>query len=175
MRMFAWLMMYRELTTQIFNVCETLLKFYSKSTENENDTSTDCPIRPQLLVGGTLPPAQDLKHFLSNSCNLLIATPGRLNDLLASQYVHTSTFEVLVLDEADRLLSMGFKDTLVKILARLPKQRRTGLFSASVTEAVEGVLGWVGIRNGVRVNVKVRGEQDEERRTPARYIELSTM
>jgi len=155
---------------QIFNVCESLLKFYpTPIDDNDGTVLPSCPIHPQLLVAGGTTPAQDLKAFLSQSSNLLIATPGRLNDLLASPYAHTSSFEVLVLDEADRLLDLGFKETLMKILSRLPKQRRTGLFSASITDAVEGVMGWVGIRNGVRVNVKVKGFKDEERRTPARY------
>ncbi|KAF3917458.1 hypothetical protein ABW21_db0208638 [Orbilia brochopaga] len=160
----------RELATQIHGVCEGLLKFWpsggSEGTEGEGE-SLPCPVRPQLLVGGSnATPQKDLKNFLSNATNLVIATPGRLNDLLSSDYVRTSSFDVLVLDEADRLLDLGFKDTLMKILARLPKQRRTGLFSASVTDAVEGVMGWVGVRNGVRVNVKVRGYKDEEKRTP---------
>ncbi|KAF3904858.1 hypothetical protein ABW20_dc0106207 [Dactylellina cionopaga] len=160
----------RELATQIHGVCEGILKFWPSSEEaadGEESTVTPCPVRPQLLVGGSnTTPQKDLKIFLSNSTNLVIATPGRLNDLISSDYVRTSSFDVLVLDEADRLLDLGFKDTLMKILARLPKQRRTGLFSASVTDAVEGVMGWVGVRNGVRINVKVRGHQDEEKRTP---------
>ncbi|KAK6507450.1 ATP-dependent rRNA helicase spb4 [Arthrobotrys musiformis] len=159
----------RELATQIFGVCEGLLKFWPAVTEggDEDASAVPCPIRPQLLVGGSnTTPQKDLKLFLSNSTNLVIATPGRLNDLLQSDYVRTSSFDVLVLDEADRLLDLGFKETLMKILARLPKQRRTGLFSASVTDAVEGVMGWVGVRNGVRINVKVRDHKDEEKRTP---------
>ncbi|KAJ6257048.1 ATP-dependent rRNA helicase spb4 [Drechslerella dactyloides] len=160
----------RELATQIYGVCEGLLKFWpangSQGDEQESE-NIPCPIRPQLLVGGSnMTPQKDLKLFLSNAANLVIATPGRLNDLLSSDYVRTSSFDVLVLDEADRLLDLGFKEMLMKILARLPKQRRTGLFSASVTDAVEGVMGWVGVRNGVRVNVKVRGHKDEEKRTP---------
>lgn len=76
---------------------------------------------------------------------------------------------MLVLDEADRLLDMGFKDDLQKILARLPKQRRSGLFSASVSEAVDQIIR-VGLRNPVKVAVKVRGASGvEEKRTPARY------
>ncbi|KAF3942331.1 hypothetical protein ABW19_dt0207519 [Dactylella cylindrospora] len=165
----------RELATQIYGVCEGLLKFWPSSEgggsgdpgEGEVVEASPCPIRPQLLVGGSnTTPQKDLKLFLSNCTNLVIATPGRLNDLLSSDYVRTSSFDVLVLDEADRLLDLGFKDTLMKILARLPKQRRTGLFSASVTDAVEGVMGWVGVRNGVRINVKVRDHKDEEKRTP---------
>ncbi|KAK6343299.1 ATP-dependent rRNA helicase spb4 [Orbilia blumenaviensis] len=161
----------RELATQIHGVCEGLLKFWPVAEDGkggeEGVNTIPCPIRPQLLVGGSnTTPQKDLKLFLSNSTNLVIATPGRLNDLLQSEYVRTSSFDVLVLDEADRLLDLGFKDTLMKILARLPKQRRTGLFSASVTDAVEGVMGWVGVRNGVRINVKVRDHKDEEKRTP---------
>lgn len=123
---------------------------------------------PQLLLGGTTSPAQDLSHFLKNSPNLLISTPGRLLELLSSPHVHCpqSSFEVLVLDEADRLLDLGFKDDLQKILARLPKQRRTGLFSASVSEAV-GEIVRVGLRNPVKIAVKVKSASGDDKRTPA--------
>lgn len=75
---------------------------------------------------------------------------------------------MLVFDEADRLLDLGFKNDIQKILARLPKQRRTGLFSASVSEALDQIIR-VGLRNPVKVAVKVRGGSGvEEKRTPAR-------
>lgn len=73
---------------------------------------------------------------------------------------------MLVLDEADRLLDLGFKDDLQKILGRLPKQRRTGLFSASVSEAV-GEIVRVGLRNPVKIAVKVRSASGDDKRTPA--------
>lgn len=123
---------------------------------------------PQLLLGGTTTPAQDLSRFLKNSPNILISTPGRLLELLSSPHVHCpqSSFEVLVLDEADRLLDLGFKDDLQKILSRLPKQRRTGLFSASVSEAV-GEIVRVGLRNPVKIAVKVKTASGDDKRTPA--------
>lgn len=128
---------------------------------------------PQLLSGGsTTTTAQDLSFFLRASPNVLISTPGRLVELLSSPHVHCpqSSFEVLILDEADRLLDLGFKADLQKILSRLPKQRRTGLFSASVSEAVGEIIR-VGLRNPVKVAVKVKslktGGIIEERRTPA--------
>lgn len=136
-------------------------KTYPSSTLN---------VLPQLLLGGTTTPAQDLSHFLQHSPNLLISTPGRLLELLSSPHVHCpqSSFEVLVLDEADRLLDLGFKEDLQKILARLPKQRRTGLFSASVSEAVDQIVR-VGLRNPVKIAVKVKGASGgDDRRTPAR-------
>ncbi|KAJ8608417.1 hypothetical protein MRB53_039669 [Persea americana] len=85
-------------------------------------------VLPQLLLGGSNAAAQDLSRFLKASPNVLIGTPGRLLEILSSPYVHApqSSFELLVLDEADRLLDLGFKDDLTKILGLLPKQRRTG-------------------------------------------------
>lgn len=128
---------------------------------------------PQLLIGGSAATtAQDLSFFLRHSPNLIISTPGRLVELLSSPHVHCtqSTFEALVLDEADRLLDLGFKQDLSTIISRLPKQRRTGLFSASMSEAVEGIIR-VGLRNPVKVAVKVKnlktGGIIEERTIPA--------
>lgn len=125
---------------------------------------------PQLLLGGSTTPAQDLSHFLKLSPNFLISTPGRLLELLSSPHVHCpqSSFEVLVLDEADRLLDLGFKEDLQKILGRLPKQRRTGLFSASVSEAVDQIVR-IGLRNPVKITVKVKSATGGvDQRTPAR-------
>ncbi|KAF2840136.1 DEAD-domain-containing protein [Patellaria atrata CBS 101060] len=177
----------RELATQISSVLINLLSFHAPSAaalkakedvdipmENalefsEFASSTSSKVIPQLLLGGTTTPAQDLSRFLKNSPNLLIATPGRLLELLNSRHVHCpqSSFDVLVMDEADRLLDMGFKDDLQKILQRLPKQRRTGLFSASVSEAVDQIIR-VGLRNPVRISVRVKSASGTmEKRTPA--------
>jgi ATP-dependent RNA helicase DDX55/SPB4 len=130
--------------------------------------SSTMKVVPQLLLGGGTSPAEDLKLFLKNSPNVLVGTPGRLLELLSSPHVHCpqSTFEMLVLDEADRLLDLGFKEDLQKILRRLPKQRRTGLFSASISEAVDQIVR-LGLRNPVKIAVKVKGAGVEEKRTPA--------
>ncbi len=186
----------RELATQIHAVLVSLLAFHAPSAaalkppDEEDEKMTEdleeigtttsssastMKVVPQLLLGGHTTPAQDLSHFLKNSPNLVISTPGRLLELLSSPHVHCpqSSFEVLVLDEADRLLDLGFKDDLQKILQRLPKQRRTGLFSASVSEAVDQIVR-VGLRNPVKIAVKVKGiAGGDDRRTPARYEMIS--
>ncbi|KAI1475094.1 ATP-dependent rRNA helicase spb4 [Daldinia eschscholtzii] len=171
----------KELAGQIHGTLTSLIAFHPQSSEilpllngEEKRPETSSPvIVPQLLSGGsTTTPAQDLSFFLRTSPNVLISTPGRLVELLSSPHVHCpqSSFELLILDEADRLLDLGFKADLQKILSRLPKQRRTGLFSASVSEAVGEIIR-VGLRNPVKVAVKVKslktGGIIEERRTPA--------
>lgn len=181
----------RELATQIHHVLLSLLAFHGPSaaaihalsrnldpeavSEEDADTTAETypsatpRIVPQLLLGGSTTAAQDLTKFLHTSPNVLVSTPGRLLEILSSPHVHCpqSSFDLLVLDEADRLLDLGFKDDLTKILALLPKQRRTGLFSASVSEALDQIIR-VGLRNPVRVAVKVRGADGaQDRRTPA--------
>ncbi|KAL4737344.1 P-loop containing nucleoside triphosphate hydrolase protein [Aspergillus similis] len=171
----------RELASQIYNVLISLLAFHPPSAAvlNLSETEEDAPrpkhsssvlrVIPQLLLGGSTSPAEDLSTFLKRSPNLLVATPGRLFELLSSPHVYCpqSSFEMLVLDEADRLLDLGFKETLQNILRRLPKQRRTGLFSASVSEAVDQIVR-VGLRNPVKVVVKVKGASGiNDKRTPA--------
>ena len=169
----------RELAAQIHTVLLSLLEFHAPSAEilpflkdEEKRPSTTVPaVVPQLLVGGTTTVAQDLSYFMRHSPNVLISSPGRLVELMSSPHVHCpqSSFEVLVLDEADRLLDLGFKQDLQKILGHLPKQRRTGLFSASVSEAVGEIIR-VGLRNPVKIEVKVKmkgGGILEDRRTPA--------
>lgn len=180
----------RELASQIHNVLLSLLAFHGPSatalramkkqasfdpdvegaTEEPDYYPENTPVvLPQLLLGGSNAAAQDLSRFLKASPNVLIGTPGRLLEILSSPYVHApqSSFELLVLDEADRLLDLGFKDDLTKILDLLPKQRRTGLFSASVSEAVDQIIR-VGLRNPVRIAVKVRGSNGvQDKMTPA--------
>ena len=90
--------------------------------------------------------------------HLVIATPGRLSKLLeldeeTGMKKLLRNIQVLVLDEADRLLDLGFHENLTNILASLPKQRRTGLFSATQTEKVEDIIR-AGLRNPVRVTVQ---------------------
>lgn len=109
-----------------------------------------------VFTGGSGDVASDASRFQSEGGNIVIGTPGRLEDLLAKypDLLLLKGLEVLVLDEADRLLDMGFERQLNSIIARLPKQRRTGLFSATMTNAVNELIR-TGLRNPVKVTVKV--------------------
>ncbi|KAH6613393.1 ATP-dependent rRNA helicase SPB4 [Chaetomium tenue] len=169
----------RELASQIYNVLVSFLKFHAPSAhllphakgDEKRPATTEPVVVPQLLVGGTTKAAEDLSAFLRLSPNILIGTPGRLAELLSSPYVKapSSSFEVLVMDEADRLLDLGFSQELTRILGYLPKQRRTGLFSASLSEAVERLIT-VGLLYPHKITVRVKSLRDggivQERKTP---------
>jgi ATP-dependent RNA helicase RhlE len=86
------------------------------------------------MVGGVDSEAQ--KQRLFEGVDVLVATPGRLLDMIHQRALHFDELEVLVLDEADRMLDMGFIDDINKIIHRLPIQRQSLLFSATLTDDV---------------------------------------
>uniref|UniRef100_A0A1B6ICP6 ATP-dependent RNA helicase n=1 Tax=Homalodisca liturata TaxID=320908 RepID=A0A1B6ICP6_9HEMI len=108
-----------------------------------------------LAIGGNSVQS-DVEYFRKNGANIIIATPGRLEDLLTQNIlnlpVSVKALEILVLDEADRLLELGFEKSLNTILQYLPRQRRTGLFSATQTKEVESLVR-AGLRNPVMITV----------------------
>ncbi|HXD93863.1 MAG TPA: DEAD/DEAH box helicase, partial [Bacteroidia bacterium] len=71
--------------------------------------------------------------------NVLVATPGRLLELVESNSVHLTTIDTLVLDEADKMLNLGFKEEVDRILALLPKRRQNLLFSATLSDDVNNI------------------------------------
>lgn len=131
--------------------------------------------------------------FREQRPNILVGTPGRLEEFLlgsssiaqasgkqkGKRAAHGDTrgLDVLVLDEADRLLDLGFAPTLTRLLSHMPKQRRTGLFSATMNDAL-GSLIRAGLRNPVKVSVKVeakRGVADNDQRTPTSLDNMFTV
>lgn len=166
----------RELAIQVYSVLQSLL-------ESAPET-VSAGIRPQLLVGGGKTtyhqapktynsegeeeegdgvgtglntPQQDFARLRKDRSNILIGTPGRIEELLGKTLVQGKLkkgLELLVLDEADRLLDLGFIGSLTSIISALPKQRRTALFSATMNDALDQLVR-LGLRNPVRVTVKV--------------------
>jgi ATP-dependent RNA helicase DDX55/SPB4 len=140
-------------------------------------TKAKSPLTHALFVGGgTSSLEDDLTYFKENGAHIVVGTPGRLEEVLRKgmglrsancALISVKECEVVILDEADRLLELGFTRSLRNILGCLPKQRRTGLFSATMTEAV-GELIRTGLRNPVRITVKVSNAKTrQEWRTPA--------
>ncbi|XP_058473987.1 ATP-dependent RNA helicase DDX55 [Solea solea] len=133
-----------------------------------------------LLIGGSNP-IEDVEKFKNQGANILIATPGRLEDMFRRKPdgldlgSSVRSLDVLVLDEADRLLEMGFEASLNTILGYLPKQRRTGLFSATQTQELEKLVR-AGLRNPVRITVKEKGvAATATQKTPSRLSNYYTM
>jgi len=91
-------------------------------------------IKHDVIFGGVSQHTQTLA--LRNGTDLLIATPGRLLDLMNQGYVHLDHLEMFVLDEADRMLDMGFIHDVKKIIKELPKQKQTLLFSATMPSQI---------------------------------------
>jgi len=76
---------------------------------------------------------------LARGVHVLVATPGRLLDLMNQRHVQLDAVEIFVLDEADRMLDMGFIPDVKKIAAALPQQRQTAMFSATMPKTVQGL------------------------------------
>jgi len=87
-------------------------------------------IRQEVIFGGVSQHAQTIA--LRNGTDVLIATPGRLLDLINQGYIHLDHLEIFVLDEADRMLDMGFIHDVKKIIRLLPQDKQTLFFSATM-------------------------------------------
>jgi ATP-dependent RNA helicase RhlE len=107
-------------------------------------------IQQQVIFGGVSQHAQTLA--LRNGTDVLIATPGRLLDLMNQGYVHLDHLEMFVLDEADRMLDMGFIHDVKKIIRELPQQKQTLFFSATMPPQISSLANSL-LHQPVRVEV----------------------
>ena len=107
-------------------------------------------LRSALAIGGVSMGAQ--VRSLLNGVDILVATPGRLLDLVQSNALRLGSVEFFVLDEADRMLDMGFINDIRKIVAKLPAQRQTLMFSATMPRAIADLAAQM-LRNPERVAV----------------------
>src|SRR5574338_132788 len=95
---------------------------------------------------------------LARDAHVIVATPGRLQDLLDRRLVTLDAVEILVLDEADRMLDMGFKPQVDRIVKRLPRERQTMFFSATLDGEV-GELARAYTRSPARIEAALPFEQ----------------
>jgi len=118
-----------------------------------------------LFVGGggneSVRANMDAFRAKKGARNILIATPGRLTHMLNENLLSLKHLEVLILDEADRLLALGFEKDLTQIFHIIPKQRRTGLFSATLSSKLKKLMK-AGMRNAVHIQVSV---DDKDKKT----------
>jgi len=108
------------------------------------------PLRSAVVLGGVSAAAQI--KALRRHPEILVATPGRLLDLLAQGHIRLNDVEMLVLDEADRMLDMGFIPDVRKIVAKVPSDRQTMLFSATLPETVIRIASSM-LKNPVRISI----------------------
>ena len=105
--------------------------------ENVSDYSKYLSLRSMVVFGGVSINPQMVK--LRGGVDILVATPGRLLDLAQQNAVDLSQVEILVLDEADRMLDMGFIHDIRRVLARQPAKRQNLLFSATFSDEIKGL------------------------------------
>ena len=96
------------------------------------------PLRSAVIFGGV--GQQPQVDALKRGVDVLVATPGRLEDLHNQGFIHVEKLEIFVLDEADRMLDMGFIHDVRKILTWLPKKKQTLFFSATMPPEVQGLV-----------------------------------
>ena len=136
----------RELAAQV----ETAIRDYGRFTN----------LRTVVLYGGTGYGRQD--QALRQGADIAVATPGRLLDQLQRRMLKLDQIELLVLDEADRMLDMGFMPDVRKIVDRCPRTRQTMLFSATIPPELEQLCKWA-LRNPETIEIG-------QRRSPAETV-----
>jgi len=136
----------RELAAQV----ETAIRDYARFT----------PLRTVVLFGGTGYGRQD--QVLRQGADIVVATPGRLLDQIQRGMLRLNQIEILVLDEADRMLDMGFLPDVRRIIERCPRTRQTMLFSATLPPEIEQLCKWA-LRSPETVEIG-------QRRSPAETV-----
>lgn len=136
----------RELAAQV----ETAIRDYGRFTE----------LRTAVVYGGTGYGRQD--QALRKGVDILVATPGRLLDQMQRGMVRLNHVEILVLDEADRMLDMGFLPDVRRVVERCRRTRQTMLFSATIPPEIDQLCKWA-LRNPETVEIG-------QRRSPAETV-----
>lgn len=127
-----------ELAQQIQNVTNAIGKFLK--------------VKTQLLVGGTSV-ENDKNQLLKNTPHVVVGTPGRVHDMLRRKYLLANTLKILVIDEADEMLSAGFKDQMYKIFQYMPNNIQIGLFSATMPSELQELTSKF-LRSPIKILVK---------------------
>ncbi len=118
--------------------------------EQLNDLATHTPLSAAVVIGGVGMGPQE--HAFRSGVDVIVATPGRLLDHLNQSYARLDSIEYLVLDEADRMLDMGFLPDIRKILKHVPTKRQTLFFSATIPAPIATLASQM-LKNAVTINL----------------------
>jgi ATP-dependent RNA helicase RhlE len=118
--------------------------------EQLNELATHTPVTAWAIIGGLGMGPQE--HAFRSGMDVLVATPGRLLDHMRSPYAKLDFVEYLVLDEADRMLDMGFLPDIRRILRAVPAKRQTFFFSATMPRPIAELAGQM-LKNAVTINL----------------------
>lgn len=138
--------------------------------ENIATYSTELHLRSTAIFGGVSQGPQ-VKQ-LAMGVDILVATPGRLMDLLQQRYVHLNQIEIFVLDEADRMLDMGFIQPIRKIISLLPYERQNLFFSATMPKDIQELSSSILV-HPVKVEVTPVSSTTELVKQKLFYVEKS--
>jgi ATP-dependent RNA helicase RhlE len=127
-------------------------------------------IKHAVIFGGVSQHSQVLS--LQKGVDVLIATPGRLLDLIGQRFINLQHLQMFVLDEADRMLDMGFIHDVKKTLTHLPAKRQTLFFSATMPKEIAGLAGSI-LTNPVRVEVTPVSTTAEKIEQAVYYVDKS--
>jgi ATP-dependent RNA helicase RhlE len=108
------------------------------------------PVKSLAVFGGVSINPQMIQM---QGVEILIATPGRLLDLVENNAMHLSEIDVLVLDEADKMLNLGFKEEMNRIFALLPSRRQNLLFSATLGKDIDTITEMI-LRNPIKIEIE---------------------
>lgn len=108
-------------------------------------------VKTMAIIGGVEQDAQIIKLY--KGVDIVIATPGRMFDLISQQHFRTHQIEILVLDEADHMLDLGFIHDIKGMMYKLPKRRQTLFFSATINEKIKKIAYSLVRQNAIRIQL----------------------
>ena len=126
-----------ELAIQIHDVFNKIAKYTS--------------VKSATIIGGVEQDPQIIKLY--KGVDIIIATPGRMFDLISQQHLDTHQIEILILDEADHMLDLGFIKDIKGLVYKLPKRRQTLFFSATINEKIKKIAYGLVKQNAIRIQL----------------------
>ncbi|HLW39462.1 MAG TPA: DEAD/DEAH box helicase, partial [Brumimicrobium sp.] len=145
----------RELAEQV----EEVFKSLGKSTT----------VRTLSILGGVTQDAQI--EALNNGVDVIIATPGRMFDLIAQEKLKVNRLQTLVLDEADHMLSLGFIKDIRDLMRHIPHQRQTLFFSATIDKGIKKVA-YELVRNAIRIQISPKNPVSKNIEHTVAFVEM---